>query len=107
MCLTCGPALQARGETSSPLGVQPVRHLPRPAPARDGRTGPAGGKQPCAGGLSGISSVPTLMAVRDRTVLHSQPGALPPQVLEELKGRIRAVGMEDVRRQPAGSAGSN
>ncbi|MFJ2237850.1 hypothetical protein [Streptomyces sp. NPDC087859] len=47
------------------------------------------------------------MAVRDRSVLYSRPGALPPQVLEELKGRIRAVGMEDVRRQPAGSAGAS
>jgi thioredoxin 1 len=54
-----------------------------------------------------ISSIPTLMAVRDRTVLHSQPGALPPQALEELIGRIRAVDMEDVRRQATGSTGAH
>ncbi|WP_112467811.1 thioredoxin [Streptomyces triticisoli] len=54
-----------------------------------------------------ISSIPTLMAVCDRTVLHSQPGALPPQALEELIGRIRAVDMEDVRRQAAGSTGAH
>ncbi|MFR0355672.1 thioredoxin [Streptomyces sediminimaris] len=48
-----------------------------------------------------ISSIPTLMAVRERTVLYAQPGALPPQALEELIGKIRAVDMEDVRRQTA------
>ncbi|WP_416986197.1 thioredoxin family protein [Streptomyces sp. T028] len=55
-----------------------------------------------------ISSIPTLMAVRDRTVLYAQPGALPPQALDELIGRIRAVDMEDVRRKAAaGSAEAN
>jgi len=54
-----------------------------------------------------ISSIPTLLAVRDRTVLYAQPGALPPQALEELIGKIRAVDMEDVRRQAAGSARAN
>ena len=54
--------------------------------------------QPELAGAFQISSIPTLMAVRDRTVLYSQPGALPPQALEELIGRIRAVDMDDVRR---------
>ncbi|WP_329281498.1 thioredoxin family protein [Streptomyces sp. NBC_01451] len=55
-----------------------------------------------------ISSIPTLMAVRDRTVLYAEPGALPPQALEELIGKIRAVDMDDVRRKAAaGSAGAN
>jgi len=54
-----------------------------------------------------ISSIPTLMAVRDRAVLYAQPGALPPQALEELIGKIRAVDMDDVRRKAAaGSAGA-
>ncbi|MFC8244564.1 thioredoxin [Streptomyces chartreusis] len=48
-----------------------------------------------------ISSIPTLMAVRDRRVLYSQPGALPPHALEELIDRIRAADMDDVRRQAA------
>ncbi|MEU5046770.1 thioredoxin family protein [Streptomyces griseorubiginosus] len=61
--------------------------------------------QPELAGAFQISSIPTLMAVRDRTVLYSQPGALPPQTLEELIGRIRAVDMDDVRRKAAaGSA---
>jgi thioredoxin 1 len=46
-----------------------------------------------------ISSIPTLMAVRDRTVLYAEPGALPPQALEELIGKIRAVDMDDARRR--------
>ncbi|MDN3027140.1 thioredoxin [Streptomyces sp. S.PB5] len=55
-----------------------------------------------------ISSIPTLMAVRERTVLYAQPGALPPQALEELIGKIRAVDMEDVRQKTAaGSAEAN
>ncbi len=52
----------------------------------------------------GISSIPTLMAVRDRTVLYARPGALPPQALEELIGKVRAVDMDAVRREAAGAA---
>ncbi|WP_181809792.1 thioredoxin [Streptomyces shenzhenensis] len=64
--------------------------------------------QPELAGAFRISSIPTLMAVRDRTVLYSQPGALPPQALEELIGKIRAVDMADVRRKDtAGSAEAN
>ncbi|MFE7856170.1 thioredoxin [Streptomyces sp. NPDC057403] len=55
--------------------------------------------QPELAGAFQISSIPTLMAIRDRTVLYSQPGALPPQALEELIGKIRAVDMDDVRRK--------
>ncbi|MEU7117250.1 thioredoxin [Streptomyces zaomyceticus] len=57
--------------------------------------------QPELAGAFQISSIPTLMAVRDRTVLYAQPGALPPQALEELIDRIRSVDMDDVRRQAA------
>ncbi|GAA2619317.1 thioredoxin [Streptomyces vastus] len=64
--------------------------------------------QPELAGAFQISSIPTLMAVRDRTVLYSQPGALPPQALEELIGKIRAVDLDDVRRKAAaGSTGAN
>ncbi|WP_367318627.1 thioredoxin [Streptomyces sp. HUAS ZL42] len=61
--------------------------------------------QPELAGAFRISSIPTLMAVRDRTVLYSRPGALPPQALEELITKIRAVDMADVRQQAADSAG--
>ncbi|ARP70946.1 thioredoxin [Streptomyces pluripotens] len=51
-----------------------------------------------------ISSIPTLMAVRERTVLYAQPGALPPQALEELIAEIRSVDMGDLRRRAAEGA---
>lgn len=49
----------------------------------------------------GISSIPTLMAVRDGVVLYSQPGALPAAALEDLIGQVRGVDMEAVRREVA------
>jgi thioredoxin 1 len=47
----------------------------------------------------GISSIPTLMAVRDGVVLYAQPGALPAQALEELIQKVREVDMDQVRRE--------
>ncbi len=44
-----------------------------------------------------VSSIPTLMAVRDGVVLYAQPGALPAAALEELIGKVRAVDMDEVR----------
>ncbi|MGZ0147079.1 thioredoxin [Kribbella sp. WER1] len=48
-----------------------------------------------------ISSIPTLMAVRDGVVLYSQAGALPAASLEDLIGQLRAVDMEEVKAQIA------
>ena len=48
-----------------------------------------------------ITSIPTLMAIRDSVVLYAQPGALPEQSLENLIEQVRQVNMEDVRRQLA------
>jgi thioredoxin 1 len=45
----------------------------------------------------GISSIPTLMAVRDGVVLYAQPGALPAPALEELITKVREVDMAEVR----------
>ncbi|WP_432065830.1 thioredoxin family protein [Streptomyces sp. C10-9-1] len=61
--------------------------------------------QPELAGAFRISSIPTLMAVRDRTVLYAQPGALPPQALEELIARIRGVDMDEVRGGAVRTAG--
>ena len=49
----------------------------------------------------GIMSIPTLMAFRDQVVLYSQPGALPAASLDDLIDQVRAVDMDDVRRQIA------
>ena len=48
-----------------------------------------------------ITSIPTLMAIREGVVLYAQPGALPAQSLEQLITAVRDVDMDDVRRQIA------
>jgi thioredoxin 1 len=48
-----------------------------------------------------ISSIPTLMIIRDKVVLYGQPGALPEQALEELVGKARGVDMDEVHRRIA------
>jgi thioredoxin 1 len=48
-----------------------------------------------------ISSIPTLMIVRDGVVLYSEPGALPEQSLEDLIDQTRKVDMDEVRAQIA------
>lgn len=48
-----------------------------------------------------ITSIPTLMAVRDQVVLYSQPGALPEPALEDLIAQVRAVDMDVVRSKIA------
>lgn len=50
-----------------------------------------------------ISSIPTLVAIRDRTVLLAQPGALPAAALEDLIRQVRELDMEQVKAQRAGS----
>jgi thioredoxin 1 len=46
-----------------------------------------------------IRSIPTLMIIRDRTVVYSQPGALPAAALEDLIKQARDLDMEAVRRE--------
>jgi thioredoxin 1 len=48
-----------------------------------------------------IRSIPTLMIFRDGILLFEQAGALPAAALEELISKVRALDMEDVRRQVA------
>jgi thioredoxin 1 len=48
-----------------------------------------------------IRSIPTIMAVRDGVIVFEQAGALPAQALESLITQVRALDMEDVRRQVA------
>jgi len=51
-------------------------------------------------GLAGafqISSIPTLMAIRDGVVLYSQAGALPEASLVNLVQAVRDVNMDEVR----------
>ncbi len=48
-----------------------------------------------------IRSIPTLMAVRDKVVVFSQPGVLPEDALEDLITQVKNLDMEDVHKQLA------
>jgi thioredoxin 1 len=55
--------------------------------------------QPELGGAFDIRSIPTLMIMRDKVMLFSQPGALPEAALEDLIRQVRALDMEKVRAE--------
>lgn len=62
--------------------------------------------EPGLAGAFSISSIPTLMVVRDGVVLFSQAGALPETALTNLVQAARDVDMDDVRRQIAAQQGT-
>jgi thioredoxin 1 len=43
-----------------------------------------------------ITSIPTLMAFKEGTLVFSQPGALPPAALDQLIAGVRALDMAEV-----------
>ncbi len=49
----------------------------------------------------GIRSIPTLMVFRDEIILYAEPGALPPEMFSDLISQVKALDMDDVRRQIA------
>jgi thioredoxin 1 len=53
-----------------------------------------------------IRSIPTLMILRDKVLLFSQPGALPEAALEDLIRQVRALDMEKVRADIARQQGT-
>lgn len=57
--------------------------------------------QPALAMEFGIQAIPTLMAFRDGILVFEQAGALPPAALDKLIDAIRALDMEDVRREVA------
>lgn len=46
-----------------------------------------------------ITSIPTLMAFKDGSLVFSQPGALPPSALEQLITAVRELDMEQARAE--------
>jgi thioredoxin 1 len=52
---------------------------------------------PDLAGAFDIRSIPTLMILRDKVLLFSQPGALPEDALEDLIRQVRALDMDKVR----------
>ena len=45
----------------------------------------------------GITSIPTLMIIRDKVILYSQPGAISEPALQDLIAKAREVDMNEVR----------
>ena len=45
-----------------------------------------------------IMSIPTLMILREKTVLFAQPGVVPADGLENLIDQVRNLDMDEVRR---------
>jgi thioredoxin 1 len=54
----------------------------------------------------GITSIPTLMIIRDKVILYSQPGAISGPALEDLIAKAREVDMDEVRASIAGQKAS-
>lgn len=59
--------------------------------------------QALAGALQ-ITSIPTLMVVRDGVLLFNQPGALPGPVLEDLIEKVKELDMDAIRADIAAQA---
>jgi thioredoxin 1 len=48
-----------------------------------------------------ISSIPTVMAIKDGVIVFAQPGALPESALENLIEQVEKLDMDEVRKQLA------
>jgi thioredoxin 1 len=57
--------------------------------------------EPALAGGFGIRSIPTLMALRDGILVFARPGLVPGGAIDELIEKIRALDMDEVRRQVA------
>ena len=57
--------------------------------------------QPELAGTFGIQSIPTLMVFRDQIMVFARPGAIPGEALDELLTKVKALDMDDVRKQIA------
>jgi thioredoxin 1 len=54
-----------------------------------------------------VESIPTLVVIRDRVMVASQPGMLPEDVLEDLIGKVKNLDMDEVRREMANTEEEN
>jgi thioredoxin len=52
-----------------------------------------------------ITSIPTLMAFREGVLVFSQPGALPPQALDQVVEAVRGLDMAEVHAEVAKQRG--
>ena len=58
-------------------------------------------EEPELAGAFNIRSIPTLMFFRDKVILYSQAGALPPPGLEQVITQAKALDMAEVHREIA------
>lgn len=58
-------------------------------------------EEPELAGAFNIRSIPTLMFFRDKVILYSQAGALPPPGLEQVIAQAKALDMAEVHREIA------
>jgi len=47
----------------------------------------------------GITSIPTLMVIRDKVIIYAQPGAIPEGSLEQLISEARELNMAEVKAE--------
>lgn len=52
-------------------------------------------------GYFNVRSIPTLMIFREQVLIFSQPGALPESALNEIITKVKALDMDEVRKQIA------
>jgi thioredoxin 1 len=52
-----------------------------------------------------ITSIPTLMAFREGVLVFAQPGALPPQALDQVVDAVRGLDMDEVHAEVARQRG--
>ncbi|HET6654075.1 MAG TPA: thioredoxin [Nocardioides sp.] len=52
-----------------------------------------------------ITSIPTLMAFREGVLVFAQPGALPPQALDQVVDAVRGLDMDEVHAEVAKQRG--
>lgn len=55
--------------------------------------------QPELAGAFQIRSIPTIMVFREGILVFEQPGALPAAALDDLIKQVRALNMDEVRKQ--------
>ena len=57
--------------------------------------------QPGLAAAANITSIPTLMAFRDKILVFAQPGAINATQLEDLVTQVKALDMDEVREKIA------
>jgi thioredoxin 1 len=53
-----------------------------------------------------ITSIPTLVVIKDKVILYAQPGALPEPTLDDLIRQAREVDMDQVKAELAAESAS-